>query len=298
MTTSTTMTSGMISSTFLTAIQTQKVNLENAMMQVKGQNATTAVSGGTASALITFMQGYITFLQSNSQFTSLSALSAVSSVTSSSSYAVIGGALQQVISSIYQLEGQEMSRLVKTEPSYAYQGASQIYQAAFQANTFNAANNTPQGWCLSSTYSLTGPNAANGTQFYGLYKLQSVYAAASEIYTYLKAFVTEYSLTSKIDSLYLAMQNYPDGFGGGASGPAAVTALLNGELECVNWLSSFASSNATNAVSTANVLGGPATSPNMLLIGGGVLAAGALAWFLLSKGAKSSPVVAPYANVK
>lgn len=291
------MTSGMISSTFLTGIQTQKVNLETAMMQVK---SATTVSGITAPALITFMQGYITFLQSNSQFTSLSALSAVSSVTSNSSYAAIGGALQQVIMSIYQLEGQEMSRLVKADPSYAYQGASQIYQAAFQANTFNAANNTgaAPGWCLTSTSSLTSPTAPNGTQFYGLYKLQSVYAAASEIYTYLKAFVTEYSLTSKIDSLYLAMQNYPDGFGGGASGPTAVTALLNGELDCVNWLSSFASSNASNAVSTANVLGGPATSPNMLLIGGGVLAAGALAWFLLSKGAKSSPVVAPYANVK
>jgi hypothetical protein len=35
MTTSTTMTSGTIASTFLTAIQTQKVNLETAMMQVK-----------------------------------------------------------------------------------------------------------------------------------------------------------------------------------------------------------------------------------------------------------------------
>jgi hypothetical protein len=244
------------------------------------------------------MQGYISFLQSNSQFTSLSTLPAVSSVTSSSSYAVIGGALQQVISSIYQLEGQEMARLVRADAAYAYQGASQIYQAAFQANTFNASNNTPQGWCLSSTSSLTSYTPANGTQFYGLYKLQSVYAAASEMYTYLKAFVTEYSLTSKIDSLYIAMQNYPDGFGGGANGPAAVTALLNGELECVNWLSSFASGNASNAVSTANVLGGPSTSPNMLLIGGGVLAAGALAWFLLGRGANHSPVVAPSANVR
>jgi hypothetical protein len=283
MTTSTTMTSGTISSRFLTDIQTQKQNLETAMFSIKN-SGTTTMSSTIAVGLVTFMQGYITFLQANSQYTSLASLSSVTSINQSSSVSSIATALQQVIMSVYQIEGQEITRVVKDNPTYAYQGASQLYQATYQLSIANASNMS--SWNLSSTSSLSATTQnANTLQFYGLYKLQCAYAGASEIYTYLKAFVTEYSLTSQIDSLYLAMQNYPDGYSGGANnGPAAVTALLNGEMQCVNWLASFASSDSSNPIATANVLGGKAISPMIyLVIAGGVASVAGLGWFLLNR---------------
>ena len=299
MTTSTTMTSGTISSTFLTSIQTQKVNLENAMLVLKG-NGTDPITTNSngVSGLVTFFQSYMTFLQQNSQFTSLSTLSSISGISIRSSISTIGSALSSVIGSIYQLEGQEMARISKMNPGYTYQGASQLYQSAYQMATFNSMNML--SWGLTGQLSFAS-SGITSNQFYGLFEMQSAYAASSEVYTYLKAFVTDYSLTSQIDSLYLLMQHYPDGYGNG-DGVTEVNALLNGALQCVNWLGQYAIASASNATAQANVLGGQAYAPNIWLIVGSVAAVGGVAtWLLMGRGSSNhSHYVAPsapaYAN--
>lgn len=96
--------------------------------------------------------------------------------------------------------------------------------------------------------------SSSSPSVYALYRFREAYTSAEQAYMYVKTFVSEYILVSRIDGLYLIMQNHVLDVSTD-SAKSTIRSLLNGLLEPLNTLQASANSNTRNDI--ANVRGYP-----------------------------------------
>jgi len=284
-------TSTIITSPFLTQIQQWIAQVENFAAQLSSQTAackpntanpsTGVLVAGIGSTYknqaIQMVQNYVTFLQTNSQYTSLNDFTNYMNLTDDNPQLSL--AISQVMDSAHQLQTQEMIRLVRSNPTLQYQAGSILYQAAYNLSTRAIQNNR---------------DTTSDPSWYELFTINEAFHATTSLYVYITTFVQNYAMTSQINSLYQNMLNdYANPFMPNPSLLTTMSTMLMQMLQNLNQLQSSANAQTGNQVASSNIIGGSVQNDNghmnlWIMIGGGAAVLVAL-YFIFGK--NSAPVI-------